>query len=129
MTLEGSYCANEGYFEQIRDYKRNRDESSTMGKRERKRLVLAFLAETRLALPPKPLFRNLRLQENATFSEKSLNNYLAELEADGFVKRVDPGAIEERTIREVDADERGYYLITEDGVEEAQRHDSDFNAT
>jgi len=100
-----------------------------MGKRERKRLVLSFLAETRLALPPKALFRNLRLQENATFSEKSLNNYLAELEAGGFVKRVDPEAIEERTIREVDVDERGYYLITGDGVEEAHRHDSDFNAT
>lgn len=129
MALEGSYCANEGYFEQIRDYKRNRGQSLTMGKRERKRLVLAFLAETRLALPPKVLFRNLRLQENATFSEKSLNNYLAELEADGLVTRVDPEAIEERTIRELDADERGYYLISEQGVEQTDRHDSDFNAT
>ena len=129
MPPEGSYCADEGYFEQIRHYKGDRNESSTMGKRERKRLVLSFLAETRLALPPKALFRNLRLQENATFSEKSLNNYLAELEAGGFVKRVDPEAIEERTIREVDVDERGYYLITGDGVEEAHRHDSDFNAT
>jgi len=90
--------------------------------------VLTFLAETRLALPPKALFRNLRLQENATFSEKSLNNYLAELDAEGFVRRVDPEAIEQRNIIEVGDDERGYYLITEAGVEEATGHESQFDA-
>jgi len=122
------YCATKRYFERTRNYKRQQGEHRLMGKQERKRLVLTFLAETRLALPPKALFRNLRLQENATFSEKSLNNYLAELDAEGFVRRVDPEAIEQRNIIEVGDDERGYYLITEAGVEEAAGHESQFDA-
>ena len=90
-----------------------------MGKSDRKGLVLRFLAETRLALPPVVMYRNLRLRQNATFSEKSLGNYLAELEADALVKRVDPSALEDREIKPVEEDSRGYYLITEAGVEAA----------
>jgi DNA-binding HxlR family transcriptional regulator len=57
------------------------------------------------------------LRENATFSEKSLNNYLAELAADGLVKRIDPESLADREISEVGPDKRGYYLITETGLD------------
>jgi len=124
MALAGLSRINRECLEQTGDYKRTPYESETVGKRERKRLVLAFLAETRLALPPKALFRNLRLRENATFSEKSLNNYLAELEAAGLVTRVDPEALEARSVCEVGADERAYYLVTEAGVAEANQQDA-----
>lgn len=86
-----------------------------MGKADRKALVLEFLASTQLALPPSALFRNLRLRCNATFSESSLENYLAELEADGLVRRVDPEALADREIKELD-DGRGYWLISDAGA-------------
>jgi len=60
-----------------------------MGKPERKALVLAFLDDTRLAFPPRVLYRNLRLVENATFSENSLGNYLDELIDEGLGLQID----------------------------------------
>jgi hypothetical protein len=89
-----------------------------MGKEDRKEMVLQFLAETRLALPPAVLYRNLRLRQNATFSAKSLDNYLEELHTEGYVIRVDPEALEKREVVTID-DGRGYWLVTEAGMEAA----------
>ena len=91
---------------------------STMSKQDRKALVLQYLVHTDLALPPAVLFRNLRLWQNATFSEKTLNNYLHELEADGLVTRIDPEAMVERKRVELD-DGRGYWVATDRGREQA----------
>jgi DNA-binding PadR family transcriptional regulator len=125
MDSEVPYRATERYFSRIRKYKPAVTQEAVMGKQERKQLVLKFLSDAGLALPPKVLFRNLRLRENATFSEKSLNNYLTELEADGLVKRVDPAALTDRNISAVGADERGYYLITESGLNAVTDHAPD----
>jgi len=81
-------------------------------------LVLQYLVHTRLALPPVVLFRNLRLRQNATFSEKTLNNYLHELEAEGLVARIDPEAMVDREHVRLD-NGRGYWIATDDGHEEA----------
>jgi len=51
-----------------------------MGKVDRKAMVVQYLVHTRLALPTAVLYRNLRLRQNATFSESTLKNYLSELE-------------------------------------------------
>jgi len=123
MSPGASCCVSGRYFSEMRDYKSDDGQPPTMGKRERKELVLTFLSETRLALPPKVIFRNLRLKHNATFSEKSLNNYLSELEAQDFITRVDPEALEQRTVSDVGPDDRGYYLITESGLDEAGSDD------
>jgi len=119
MPPKGQYHATTSYFKQLRCDLNPGGEWAGMGKADRKEMVLQFLAETRLALPPAVLYRNLRLRQNATFSEKSLGNYLSELETEGLVKRVDPDALERREIVTVGADARGYYLITDAGVEAA----------
>lgn len=119
MQSKEKYNATTSYFDQFRTHIHPKPETNAMGKSDRKELVLQFLARSQLALPPAVLYRNLRLRHNASFSEKSLGNYLSELEADGLVKRVDPKALEKRTIRTVGEDERGYYLITEDGTDAA----------
>jgi len=79
-------------------------------------LVLGYLAHTGLALPPAVLYRNLRLWQNATFSERTLGNYLEELAADGLVMRIDPEAMADRKVEEVDGG-RGYWLATDAGAE------------
>ena len=124
MESQAQYDATGRYFEQLRADIRRGTNRMDMGKSDRKDLVVQFLAETRLALPPAVLYRNLRLRHNATFSEKSLSNYLSELEADGLVKRVDPEALAKREVVAVGENERGYYLITEAGVEAAPDADS-----
>ena len=93
------------------------DRHDEMGKSDRKALVLQYLVHTRLALPTAVLYRNMRLRQNATFSESTLKNYLSELEEEGLIKRVDPEAMAERKVVEVD-DGRGYWLATEAGREQ-----------
>jgi DNA-binding PadR family transcriptional regulator len=116
--LESQYRATTAYFQRLRQHICDAANTANMGKQHRKRLVLSFLSSHRLALPPAVLYRNLRLRENATFSQNSMETYLSELEADGLVKRVDPEALETRDVEQIE-EGRGYYLITEAGVAEA----------
>jgi hypothetical protein len=89
-----------------------------MSKEDRKSLVLQYLVHTRLALPPSVLFRNLRLRQNATFSESTLGNYLDELREEGLITRIDPEAMVDREVVEID-DGRGYWMATDGGIEAA----------
>jgi hypothetical protein len=116
--LESQYRATTSYFKQLRQHISQPAKTGGMGKQQRKRLVLSFLASHRLALPPAVLYRNLRLRKNATFSQNSMETYLSELEADGLVKRVDPTALESRDVEQI-TNGRGYYLITEAGLNAA----------
>ena len=93
-------------------------EHGAMSKADRKQLVLEYLAVTGLGLPPAVLYRNLRLRQNATFSQKTLHNYLEELAAEGLLMRIDPDAMEERELVEID-DGRAYWMATDAGREAA----------
>lgn len=84
-------------------------------KEDRKRRVLAFLVDSKLALPRKALFRNLRYQ-GADFSDGSLKNYLRELREDGLVERIDAKAFSEGQVT-VSDDDPGYWVATSDGTE------------
>lgn len=86
-----------------------------MGKEERKELVLQFLEEHPLALRPIDVFRNLRLHRKITFSSDSVERYLDEFVDDGLVARVNPHALEDAKVEEATAEDRAYYLITDQG--------------
>jgi DNA-binding PadR family transcriptional regulator len=92
-----------------------------MTKAERKRVLLEFMAQHKLALPPAAIHRNLKLHEELHISPSTVENYLEELLEEGYVTRVDPEPLQQGEISSLSADEAGraYYLITEDGVEEA----------
>lgn len=74
--------------------------NGAMGKEERKRQVLGLLVESGLALPPAVILYNAK-RRGATFERRSVDNYLDELQEDGFVRKED--------------DKRGYYVATERG--------------
>jgi repressor of nif and glnA expression len=86
------------------------DEGS-MTKEDRKQQVLDLLMETEMALPPAVLFRNLKLR-GATFEYRSVKTYLAELTADGYVRKVSPKALHEGRLEEADSGE-AYYIATD----------------
>lgn len=90
-----------------------------MGKQERKQRVLAFLVDSRLALPMTPLFRNMKYN-GADFSESSLNNYLAELRDEGYVERIDAEKFAEGVVV-VSDDHPAYWIATSDGSEYIDR--------
>ena len=95
-----------------------KETQATMRKPEAKALVLEFMAEYDVPMPPTVLYRSLRLKKNFTYSDETLLNYLGELVDSDAVLRVDPAALENREIVPVsDADTRCYYVITDTGRE------------
>jgi len=93
-------------------------ENSDMTKEDRRRVLLEFMSEYDLALPPKAIHRNIRLKWNATFSYSSTHNYLEEFVEEGLAQRVEPKPLSAREIVEADnGDARAYYIITDAGHE------------
>jgi hypothetical protein len=117
MEVESNNCITHSQNSRIQTIIRESHERDTVPKEERQQLVLNFMARHELALPPRAIFRNLRLQHNATFARRSLVNYLDELVDDGLLMRVQPEKLEDREI--VAANGSGYYLITDAGYESA----------
>jgi Fe2+ or Zn2+ uptake regulation protein len=66
----------------------NDDERDTMGKEERVRQVLGLLVETDLHLPPNVILHNCK-ERGATFERRTVNRYLKELLAEGYVEKVE----------------------------------------
>lgn len=91
-----------------------------MTKEDRRLQVLQFLAEYGLALPPRAIYRNLRLHYNITFGYSSVNNYLDAFVDEGLCDRVDPSKLEDRELVSMPPGKknRAYYIITEEGKEE-----------
>jgi len=85
-----------------------------MGKEDRKMRVLGVLVESELALPAVVIFRNAKLR-GADFERNSTNNYLRELHEEGYVRKIDPGALETGEIKEIDLSDEGYFIATESG--------------
>jgi hypothetical protein len=90
-------------------------ECPNVSKQARKNRVLAFLVDTRLALPRTVLFRNLQYR-GAEFSDGSLKNYLRELDDEGLVARIDAEKFAEGKVVLSD-DDPGYWIPTNDGVD------------
>lgn len=91
---------------------------SNMGKEDRKRLVLEFMEEYPLALPPRAIYRNMKLLWSVTFSWRSTQTYLDEFEDEGLVMRVEKGPLDDGEVVEASEDSRAYYLITDAGRDE-----------
>lgn len=80
-----------------------------MGKEDRKRVVLEFLENSGVALPPAAVYRNIKIR-GGTFEERSVKTYLRELAEEGKVLKVDPDALEEGRVVEVDLSDQGYFM-------------------
>jgi Fe2+ or Zn2+ uptake regulation protein len=74
---------------------------------ERGMAVLELLARTELALPPTPVYENLRLN-GETFSKRTVYRKLDTLAEEGLVERV--------------LDGKGYYQATDAGQEFVSEH-------
>ncbi|MBX0296788.1 MarR family transcriptional regulator [Haloarcula nitratireducens] len=93
---------------------------------ERRKVVLEFMADHSIALPPKAIFRGLKIEKGITFSYRTVQTILSELEEQGFVARVDKESLDEGNIQPIPEDEAGrraYYMITMDGRREVEAAD------
>jgi predicted transcriptional regulator len=92
--------------------------------KDREQMVLEFLAEHGFPLPPKAIYRGLRVKRNITFAYRTVQNILARLLEEGEVMRVDKDALDEGEIKPLPDEEAGrrtYYYITEKGLERIGR--------
>jgi len=102
----------------------NKEPSSdggSMPPEERRKAVLEFMADHGIALPPKAIFRGMKIEMGIHFSYRTVQTILSELEEKGFVARVNKGALDDGDIEPIPADEAGrraYYMITMDGRRE-----------
>jgi Fe2+ or Zn2+ uptake regulation protein len=88
-----------------------------MGKEDRKEVVLAFMREYPVAMPPLLVYRNLRLREGITFSQDSVRRYLEQLANEGLVDRVKKEPLENQELVTADPDDRAYYIISDEGAD------------
>lgn len=93
-------------------------DSSGMTKEDRRQLLLEFMVEYDLALPPRAIYRNLRYKRHITFSYSSILNYLEEFVEEGLVRRIEPEPLASRDLVDATSEKtRAYYIITEKGME------------
>ena len=89
--------------------------STIMPKPEREKGVLAPLDEIGEPLPPKLVYRILRVR-GATFGRRSVMRYCSELAERGQLVRIDPDGMDEGELRVADdPGKRAYYMITDAG--------------
>jgi hypothetical protein len=87
-----------------------------MPKADRERVVLSLLADVGEPLPPVLIYRILRVR-GATFGRRSVMRYCSELGEKGELQKIDPQAMENGKLQQIDASEKGYWMITDAGRE------------
>lgn len=91
---------------------------------DRERIVLEFIDEHGIALPPKAIYRGLKVQRNIPFSYRTVQNILKRLNEEGQVMRMDKDALDEGELRPLPEDASGrrtYYFISDKGRERLGR--------
>jgi len=90
----------------------SRTDGSGMGKEDRVMRVLGVLVESECVLPPVVIFRNAKIR-GADFERRSIDNYLYDLYEDGYIRKLDPDALDNGDIVDMDWEESGgYYVAT-----------------
>lgn len=88
-----------------------------VGRQERVRRVLEVLVSSECAMPKAVIFRNAKLR-GADFEERSVTNYLRDLYDDGYVRKVDPDALEDGDLVDISLSDEGYFIATDKAFDE-----------
>lgn len=87
---------------------------------ERRMLVLEFINEHDMPLPPLAIYAGLVRQYRITFAYRTIQNILKELVEEGSLIRVDTKKLREGDIEplgDTESRRRAYYFITTEGKE------------
>jgi len=101
-------------------------EVETMPPEAREDKVLQFFVDHGFPLPPKALYRALKVSEGITFSYSTVQNILSRLLEEGYVCRLDKDKLDEGIIEPISESESGrrtYYYITEKGRDRVESSD------
>ncbi len=101
-------------------------EAEDMPPEAREDKVLQFFVDHGFPLPPKALFRAMKVSEGITFSYSTVQNILSRLLKEGYVCRLNKEKLDEGVLEPLPEGESGrrtYYFITEKGRERLERTD------
>jgi|AntDeeMetagen285_2_1112576.scaffolds.fasta_scaffold11534_2 predicted transcriptional regulator len=84
-------------------------DNDSMSKEDRREVILQFMADTGLALPPAPLYYNMKEEMFVTFSKRTMQRLLKEMRGEGLVCKIEQGD--------------GYWKVTDEGREYLQNAD------
>jgi len=101
-------------------------EAEDMPPEAREDKVLQFFVDHDFPLPPKALFRAMKVSEGITFSYSTVQNILSRLLEEGYVCRLNKDKLDEGILEPLPEGESGrrtYYFITEKGRERLERSD------
>lgn len=118
-SLPINYCSNNNRTENITVAKSQAGDIVDMPAADRRELVLEFLADHDMPLPPLAIYAGLVQHHRITFSYRTVQNILGELTEAGDLYRVDTSALRDGDIEPIsdedDSQRRAYYHITEQG--------------
>jgi len=103
--------------------KKDRSDESDMPPEARRELVLEFIAEHDMPLPPLAIWGGMKRQYRVTFSYRTLQNILSDLVESDDLFRVDTSNLKDGEIKPIDEDassRKSYYFITDSGVDRVQ---------
>jgi len=98
-------------------------DSQRVTRKERENEVVQLLAEFKVPLPPKAIYRALKVKKGITFSYSTVGNILRRLRKDGEVMRCDKDALDQGEIKalpDAEKDRRTYYYLTNRGFDRAE---------
>ncbi len=126
MDEQGSDRANTSKNREFGGSNTKGDEAEDMPPEAREDKVLQFFVDHGFPLPPKALYRALKVSEGITFSYSTVQNILRRLLEDGYVCRLDKDKLDEGILEPLPEGESGrrtYYFITEEGRERLKSSD------
>ncbi|WP_254271114.1 hypothetical protein [Haloarcula marina] len=94
----------------------------------RREMVLEFVAQQDIPLPPLAIWAGLNRHFRVTFSYRTMQNILNDLVEDGDLFRVDTQKLREGEITPIEGDSssrRAYYFITDAGLERVEKEIKD----
>jgi len=96
----------------------SQSDKESMPPKDREDMILQFFVDHGFPLPPKALYRALKVSENITFAYRTTQNILQRLLEEGYVMRLDKDKLDNGVIEPLPEGEEGrrtYYYITEKG--------------
>jgi hypothetical protein len=110
--------ANESKITEVGESNTPETNVTDMPPKDREDQVLNFFVEHGFPLPPKALYRALKVTEEITYGYRTVQNILGRLHDDGFLMRLDKDELDKGRIVPLADDQsnrRTYYFITDKG--------------
>jgi len=117
QSVESICCTNSGTFG---GNKRQVNDGGDMPPEARRELVLEFVVQHDIPLPPLAIWAGLNRQHRVTFSYRTMQNILSDLVNEGDLFKVDTEKLRGGEISKIEGDSssrRAYYFATEEGMD------------